>query len=452
MSIVKVDFSNIVKPVKPVHGVCCAPYVQSGTQPHVEKYFKEGNIPYCRLHDCMGDYGGSYFVDVTNVFPNFDADETNPENYDFTFTDDYIGTIQKSGCEAYYRLGETIEWGIEKRRTQPPKDFSKWARICEHIIAHYNKGWANGFHYDIKYWEIWNEPDCIKIEDGCGSMWQTTDEEFFRLYEVASKHLKEKFPEIKIGGYSSCGFYYAFRETFHPEINYHPGVKKYITFFHNFMEMAKKESCPLDFFSWHLYASNVDEMLAYAKYARENLDKYGFTQTECHLNEWNINAEGHGFRDKHTAVGASFNGAILAEMQHTSNIDLATYYCFSNHAIYNGFLDQNDGSVGPAWYPFVAFGKLYALGTEVETHTDTKGIYAVAATKDAESAIMVTNYLADCDKVTVCFSGFEESKKASVKFIDDDRFLVEEMYVTVPENGEISFNLPNYTVAFIEFN
>ena len=45
MSVVKVDFSNKVKPIKPVHGVCCAPYVQSGTQPHVEKYFKEGFTP-----------------------------------------------------------------------------------------------------------------------------------------------------------------------------------------------------------------------------------------------------------------------------------------------------------------------------------------------------------------------------------------------------------------------
>ena len=27
------------------------------------------------------------------------------------------------------------------------------------VIKHYNSGWANGYHYNIKYWEIWNEPD-----------------------------------------------------------------------------------------------------------------------------------------------------------------------------------------------------------------------------------------------------------------------------------------------------
>ena len=41
----------------------------------------------------------------------------------------------------------------------PPKDFQKWAEICEHIIMHYNEGWANGFHYGIKYFEVWFEPD-----------------------------------------------------------------------------------------------------------------------------------------------------------------------------------------------------------------------------------------------------------------------------------------------------
>ena len=40
-----------------------------------------------------------------------------------------------------------------------PKDFKKWAVICEHIIRHYTEGWADGFFYDMPYWEIWNEPD-----------------------------------------------------------------------------------------------------------------------------------------------------------------------------------------------------------------------------------------------------------------------------------------------------
>jgi hypothetical protein len=60
-------------------------------------------------------------------------------------------------------LGASIEHG-EKKGTYPPQDYAKWARICEHIILHYTKGWANGFHYDITYWEIWNEPDAVTFD------------------------------------------------------------------------------------------------------------------------------------------------------------------------------------------------------------------------------------------------------------------------------------------------
>ena len=195
MNNVYVNFENVIGNIKPMHGVCCAPYTQFGgkEQPIIQKFFKEGNIPYCRLHDCCGTYGGTYFVDISNVFPDFDADENDPASYDFYYTDEYIRAIQVSGAEAYYRLGETIEWGSKKYTSNPPKDYEKWARICEHIVMHYNEGWADGHHYNLKYWEIWNEPENPGL-----SQWTGTMEEFFELYKVASKHLRNRFPKIKI--------------------------------------------------------------------------------------------------------------------------------------------------------------------------------------------------------------------------------------------------------------
>ena len=38
-------------------------------------------------------------------------------------------------------------------------DIDKFAEVVRHIVLHYNKGWADGYHYGIRYWEIWNEPD-----------------------------------------------------------------------------------------------------------------------------------------------------------------------------------------------------------------------------------------------------------------------------------------------------
>ena len=101
-------------------------------------------IPYARTHDasiCYA-YGAHHTVDISAVFPDFDADVEDPASYDFTLTDEYLGNIRAAGTEPYYRLGQSIEHWIKKYGVNPPKDFAKWARICEHIIRHYNEGWG----------------------------------------------------------------------------------------------------------------------------------------------------------------------------------------------------------------------------------------------------------------------------------------------------------------------
>ena len=84
MNVVTVDFNKTNGKMNPLNGVCCAPYVVNfGAQQHIIKeYFERGNIPLCRLHDCCGGYGGAYFVDIPNIFKNFDADENDPSNYE----------------------------------------------------------------------------------------------------------------------------------------------------------------------------------------------------------------------------------------------------------------------------------------------------------------------------------------------------------------------------------
>lgn len=192
-----------VKKMKPMHGGGQPPLGGAGMTEYFH-YLTEAGIPFSRLHDVGGVFGGGRFVDVPNIFRNFDADETNAANYDFTFTDLLIKALTDAGVEPYYRLGITIENQalVKAYHTHPPKDPAKWARICEHIIRHYTEGWADGFYYTIRYWEIWNEPE-VQNE----MMWSGTPEEYYHLYEVAAKHLKACFPHLKIGGYASCGFY-----------------------------------------------------------------------------------------------------------------------------------------------------------------------------------------------------------------------------------------------------
>ena len=150
------------------------------------------------------------YVDIPNLFRDFDADENDPANYDFAFTDRLMLALERAGVEPFFRLGVTIEGHskVKAYRIFPPKDYAKWARICEHVIRHYTEGWADGFKMKVEHWEIWNEPENQPSPDD-NPMWRGDWESYMRFYGVVAPYLKSKFPHLKIGGYGSCGFYAA---------------------------------------------------------------------------------------------------------------------------------------------------------------------------------------------------------------------------------------------------
>ena len=74
MNGITIDFAHVTGPVKALHGVNNSP----ATYGEPIDSFREAGIPYVRLHDTMGTYGGTVFVDVPNIFPDFSADENDP--------------------------------------------------------------------------------------------------------------------------------------------------------------------------------------------------------------------------------------------------------------------------------------------------------------------------------------------------------------------------------------
>ena len=175
------DFARLTgNRIKPMHGLGQPPIMFHDDR--MFHYLSDAGMLYSRLHDVCGWLGGDLYVDIPNLFRDFDADENDPASYDFAFTDWLIEKLMEHQCEPIFRLGVTIENEHMRKayRIFPPKDFGKWARICEHVIRHYNEGWADGYHFGIRYWEIWNEPDdCWKEE--YAAMWRGTAEEFYEL-------------------------------------------------------------------------------------------------------------------------------------------------------------------------------------------------------------------------------------------------------------------------------
>lgn len=391
MSRIAVDFSKKIKHIKPLHGIGNAPILTAGDE-SMFHYLGEAGIPYSRLHDTGGAYGKYIYVDIENIFRNFEADVNAPESYDFTFTDWLLAALAKQKVKPFYRLGATIENAqhMKAYRIYPPKDYDKWAEICAHIIRHYNEGWADGYYYDIEYWEIWNEPDNYPdIKDNC--MWKGSMEEYFRLYEITARKLKAYFPKLKIGGYASCGFYCITETNCSDAAKSSPRTEYFLTFFHEFMKYITSEEhrAPLDFFSWHSYASCNDTIL-HAKYCREQLNSYGFYKTESIFNEWNPGT---------WRRGSSADAAYIAEMMlrlQDAPVDKAMYYDGQVFSSYGGVFDPLKYKAFKALDSFIYFNKLYKLGMQVKTETDS-GLAVVAACSDTEKAIYIANIGAETE-------------------------------------------------------
>lgn len=436
---IKVDFSKSVGSIRPLHGINNSPITYGEPLPEL----KEAGIPYVRLHDAVGLFGGSHFVDVPNIFPDFHADPEDPSAYDFAFTDAYFKGLIASGVKLMYRLGVTIEnqYRIKAYQIHPPKDFRKWAEICAGIIRHYNEGWSHGFEYNIEYWEIWGEPENPPL-------WQGSKEQYFELYRITANYLKQKFPHLKIGGYGSCGFYTLTRSepVFHGKF-----YQSFITFFDDFLKYmtASETYAPIDFFSWHLYATDPHEIIVHAAYVKQRLKQYGLFHTESIFDEWN-------FIDWHDPdhwdtmkemPGAVFTAAALCLMQNSS-IDKAMYYDALPQRHYCGLYYFPSQKVTKTYYSFKAFNELFKLGIGVQSFCEGIDEVYVCAAKNRSGcgAILIVNRKNQWQEIQLEISGTSGTRL--YQLLDSSHLLTETNHLATGEK----LKLPPLSVLLVRIS
>ena len=364
------------------------------------RLYKAAGIPFARLHDVGFD--NEHTVEIMSVFPKFEADENDPASYDFANTDMILRRLRDGGTEPFYRLGAEYEgWLAKKYTIYPPKDPAKWARICEHIVAHCNEGWANGHRWNIEYWEIWNEPNLrnTDTDDGVnGTYWRGPRSKFEELFKVSLRHLKGRFPNLKFGGPAFAG----------------TGAK----WGERIVKMLADEKIPLDFYSWHCYTTDPRDLAKGARWVREMLDRHGFVRTENINDEWNyvknfgkdMPYSHHVEHGRYSEKGAAFTAAALCTFQ-DSPTDMAMYWC-AKPADMNGLFDVIEGLPMRGYYPFVVWSALRRLGTAVRTGTDREDLFSAAA-KSADADLQTRVAAAN---VLLAFFGFDD--RFLTKFAD----------------------------------
>ncbi len=433
MTEITIDLLKRDGKIKPMNAVNNGP-----TSPTVRKTYtsfdayKAAHIPFARNHDAsfFTGYGGEHTVDVHRIFKNFDADENDPASYIFEPTDEYLKTTLDAGTKIFYRLGASIEHGY-KYGTRVPKDFAKWARICEHIIRHYNEGWDNGFHYGIEYWEIWNEPDC-RNADGSNPCWQGTSEQFIEFYTVAAKYLKSCFPELKIGG-----------PAFTSPWDSGSGEKE------RFLDAIVKNNTPFDFYSFHWYGRKIENIIETFNKGREELDKRGLSDVPVILNEWNYVSGWMGdewnytIKTEKNLKGAAFVSGVMCAGQ-ANPVDMLMYYD-ARPCVMNGMFKNETYECLKPYYAFVMFDALAQLGTYVPA--EYGDIYGCTATDEKDYAVMLTYYNDDDNaeekEVKVDFKNASGKFKASYYVLDEEHDLTlmrEEIFAS--ENFSAYLKMP----------
>ncbi len=248
-----IDLSGNAGLIKNFSGTNTGPVKTNGSI-DLTTAFQQTSINYVRTHDYYGA------CDISTIFPDSSRSASDSTAYNFSSSDLVINGIVNAGSKILFRLGESFE--SPSLHNAPPSDMNKWADICLHIVKHYNEGWNNGYTYNIKEWEIWNEPDAPIF-------WSGTVNDFIKLYRLTSRKLKQHDGTLIIGGPAIAS---VFSEQF----------------LNTFLDSVSAENLPFNFFSYHFYyIANPYHFKYVDSLAQAMLYSHGLSSAKRYVSEWN---------------------------------------------------------------------------------------------------------------------------------------------------------------------
>jgi xylan 1,4-beta-xylosidase len=338
----------------------------------VSEGYKKARIDIIRTHDAFGPgdidakFGAAKDLPMSipadrsalDIFPDMSANADDPKSYNFAPTDGLIASIRGVGAQNIFRIGRSI--GADP---QPPADLDQYANIARHIVLHYNQGWDHGFHYGLRYWEVWNEPD-FRV------FWTGSPQQYYDLYEKVARAVKSADPTAQVGG---------------PTIARPLDATPYRE---GFLDFVRAKKLPLDFFVWHFYTLDSNDPKTLADIGREIrgiLDARGFKSTKNVVDEWNVDLFD---RDLSKAGRAAFAATSLIYML-DAPIDLQAYYRADPS------FRTADGTPDAIGHALTAFGMMKDTPVLLRTTGGDDAGFAVLAGRSEDGRtlqVLISNY------------------------------------------------------------
>jgi hypothetical protein len=174
------------------------------------------------------------------------------------------------------------------------------------------------------------------------------------------------------------------------------------------------------------------------KYTEKLLEDAGYPDVEIHLNEWNTDRT----RETRGTTKASADVAAMMMAMHGTKMSMMCYYdARIDISVYGGLFNPMTYEPYCTYYSFKAFGKLYAMGNQVEVTGDLgDGLYAMAASDGAARGILIANIGGEKEIETNLGSGY------TVYQIDEKHFMTKKR-ISVKK-----FKLKQYDTLYIEKN
>ena len=187
--------------------------------------------------------GHGLFSDDMAIYREYKEKEDAPAiiEYCWTYLDMVMDSYKEVGLRPFLELGfmpkklasgdQTIFYW--KGNVTPPSDYKKWTDLVQATLTHLIERYGRD---EVVEWpvEVWNEPNLP-------GFWKDADmNEYFKLYDLTSRAVKEVDQRFKVGGPAVCG-----------------GTDK--EWIKGFLEYVEAHKCPLDFVSRHHYTTSLPE-------------------------------------------------------------------------------------------------------------------------------------------------------------------------------------------------
>ena len=165
----------------------------------------------------------------------------------------------------------TIFWW--KGNVTPPKDYQKWGDLIKNLVLHFKERYGDK---EVKTWyfEVWNEPNLKQFFSG-------DQNEYFKLYTVTAKAIKDVSNKYRVGGPATAG------NAWIPEL----------------ISYCSTNKVPIDFISTHTYgvtsgsldpdgkqgtvlSQNPDAVSGDIVKSRKQIESSAMPGLELHYTEW----------------------------------------------------------------------------------------------------------------------------------------------------------------------